>query len=93
MASTLLEIQAGMTEEAALQKVTASVWVSQTPATRQRLEQVAGDFGCKDGFEFLRLQLLKQRQQYPSVDAWLATLPIRSLGASLGAASSRAPAV
>jgi hypothetical protein len=77
MPSELLEIQARMTEEEALQKITATVWESVTTATRQRLEQVAGDFGCQDGFEFLRLHLLAQRQQYLSIDAWLETLPGR----------------
>ena len=73
----VLKITPGMSEEEILQACAEAVLENSSGDIRKQLDQVAAERGYPSALDLIKVTMKEEREQYGTLEGWLATLPER----------------
>ncbi len=73
----VLKITPDMSEDEVLQACAEAVLEASPDDVRKQLDQAAKESGCPSAFELLKSSMKEERDQYDTLEGWLAALPGR----------------
>jgi hypothetical protein len=73
----MLKITPEMGEDEILQACAEAVLESSPDSVLEQLEQAAAERGCPSALDLVKTAMKEERDQYDTLEGWLATLPGR----------------